>query len=604
METPTRAHFGPVTYRFGDIEVDVAAYEARRDGRRIPLTRQPMEVLLLLLERRGELVTREDIAKRLWAPDVFTDMEAGIRTAVLKIRQGLQDSREPPRFVETVAGKGYRFVASVEVVSHAPPGSDSRSRGGHDSGHNLPAELTSFVGRQAEPCSPAARDRRSRGTGHSRRPWTGVTSCSRSPNARCFVDSRCSTVGGRSAPAEHVCAGHGVDLNDVFDLLSRLVDKSLVVVDSAVKGERRYRLLETVRQYARERLVRAGDDDRLCQRHFDFFFQEYRAARLILSGPGQLALLRRLRIEQENVRAALDWALASGVFVEAGVELAGALFWYWTKRGQFEEGRLWLERALAAEPRVSGSLRARALVGLGNIAYFQGVDASPHVAEALSLGRRTDDPWVVSQALFIQSLVALERGDREEAVARAVEAREAANAGGCAVELGPPLFVLGHVAASNGDHDRAQQLYDEAIDVLRRAGEHWGMGIILVAAAATRIVRNDYEPARAQASQALSLFQELEDPRGVAWTLEICAGLLAADDKLEEAARLRSAATEQRDRIGAALPSNLRVIRDRYMEPVRTALGDARFEVACEDGRAMALGDAIAFARDEALVHH
>ena len=102
-----------------------------------------MEVLLLLLERQAELVTREDIAKRLWAPDVFTDMDAGIRTAVLKIRQGLQDSREPPRFVQTVAGKGYRFVASVEVV--APPGSDSPAA---TPSHNLPAELTSFVGRR------------------------------------------------------------------------------------------------------------------------------------------------------------------------------------------------------------------------------------------------------------------------------------------------------------------------------------------------------------------------------------------------------------------------------------------------------------------------
>ena len=106
-----------VTYRFGEFEVDVAAYELRREGQRVPLARQPMDLLLLLLERRQELVSREDIAKRLWGPDVFTDLDAGIHTAILKIRQVLGDSRESPRFVETVPGKGYRFVAPVEVVS-------------------------------------------------------------------------------------------------------------------------------------------------------------------------------------------------------------------------------------------------------------------------------------------------------------------------------------------------------------------------------------------------------------------------------------------------------------------------------------------------------
>jgi len=105
-----------VTYRFGEFEVDVAAYELRCKGKRLPLARQPMDLLLLLLERRQELVPREDIAKRLWSPEVFTDLDAGIRTAVLKIRQVLNDSRESPRFVATVPGKGYRFVAPISVV--------------------------------------------------------------------------------------------------------------------------------------------------------------------------------------------------------------------------------------------------------------------------------------------------------------------------------------------------------------------------------------------------------------------------------------------------------------------------------------------------------
>ena len=107
---------GHMIFRFRDFELDAVAYELRRKGRRIRLARQPMDLLLMLLERRRELVSRDDIARRLWAQDVFVDVDAGIHTAILRIRQALGDSRDSSLFFETVSGKGYRFVAPVEVV--------------------------------------------------------------------------------------------------------------------------------------------------------------------------------------------------------------------------------------------------------------------------------------------------------------------------------------------------------------------------------------------------------------------------------------------------------------------------------------------------------
>ena len=160
--------------------------------------------------------------------------------------------------------------------------------------------------------------------------------------------------------AEHVCGGDGINEQDVVDLLSRLVSQSLAVVDSERSGERRYRFLETIRQYARERLVQTGATNRLRERHFEFFFDQFHGAWRILRGPGQVALLRRLRPEQENVGAALEYALTTSALGEKAVELAGALFWFWTKSGLFAEGRFWLDRALALPVRVPGSLhRAR-----------------------------------------------------------------------------------------------------------------------------------------------------------------------------------------------------------------------------------------------------
>jgi TolB-like protein/DNA-binding winged helix-turn-helix (wHTH) protein/Tfp pilus assembly protein PilF len=105
-----------VKYRFLEFELDVDAYELRRSGQRLRLARQPMDLLLLLLSRPRELVTREDIANRLWEPHVHTDVEAAIHTAILRIRQVLGDPRQAPRFVETVTGKGYRFIAPVQFV--------------------------------------------------------------------------------------------------------------------------------------------------------------------------------------------------------------------------------------------------------------------------------------------------------------------------------------------------------------------------------------------------------------------------------------------------------------------------------------------------------
>jgi non-specific serine/threonine protein kinase len=249
-------------------------------------------------------------------------------------------------------------------------------------------------------------------------------------------------------------------------------------------------------------------------------------------------------MELENLRAALEWALTSPTLAEKGVELAGSLFWFWTKNGMFEEGKRWLEQALALPVPVRGSVRARALIGLAHMHFFQGrlLEVSAVAAEALSLGRDDGDAWVVTFALFLHGTAAFESGENELAEARSQEALAAADASEDTWLRGPSLLILGHVAASKGDHDRAHLLYAESIRVLRQAGDSWGLGIVLAAAASLAIVREDYSQARAQASEALSLCEELEDPRGIAWSLEVFAGLLAAAGQADGAARLWGAA--------------------------------------------------------------
>ena len=119
------------TFRFGEFVLDIAAYELRRNRHRVRLERQPMDLLILLVRRRGQLVSRAEIVDVLWGKDVFVDVENGVNTAIRKLRQALRDSPDAPTFIETVPAKGYRFIAAVEV----PP--DAASEPAPSSGCNV-----------------------------------------------------------------------------------------------------------------------------------------------------------------------------------------------------------------------------------------------------------------------------------------------------------------------------------------------------------------------------------------------------------------------------------------------------------------------------------
>ena len=155
--------------------------------------------------------------------------------------------------------------------------------------------------------------------------------------------------------------------------LSRLVNKSLLMPDGDFAGERRYRFLETIRQYARERLVQAGAADRLRQRHFEFFFEEFRGALPILSHHDQLPCLRRTANgagkRPRGARMGADVSNPGSRKVSSSPARCSG---FWTKSGLFEEGKRWLEQALAVPGPVRGSVRARALIGLAHVHFFQG----------------------------------------------------------------------------------------------------------------------------------------------------------------------------------------------------------------------------------------
>ena len=400
--------------------------------------------------------------------------------------------------------------------------------------------------------------------------------------------------------ADEVCAGAPLPADETLDLLSRLIDKSLVVLDRLGSDRPRYRLLDTVQQYAAARLANDGETASVRGRHFDYFYACFHDSQQVLRGRDQLRRLALLGSEHESLRAALEWGLSANKRAADAVELAGAVSWYWTKRGLFEEGKRWLQRALALA--VAPRSRARALYGLAHMHHFQG--DQPMVAtcgvEVESLGVATGETWAVAAGRFLQALAAFELGDLDWAHARALASRESAEAHGAVVEHGGPLMILANVQLARGNQEEALRLYEESIDVHRQAGEIWGLSIILSITAGLRIVRDDFVAAGVQGTEALALGRALDDPRGVAWGLEVFAGLLAAEGQGQKAVRLWGVSDALLEASGGTLTATIGWIRDRYLEPTRSTLGEVAFAAGRAEGHRLSVDDAVALIHGDA----
>lgn len=233
--------------------------------------------------------------------------------------------------------------------------------------------------------------------------------------------------GWRVDAAEAVCSDESLARDQVLDLLTRLVEKSLVLLDDQSIAPR-YRMLETIRQYAREKATESAEAPRLNDRHLAFVLRFAEVAEPNFFHPDQLQWYGRADADLDNVRAALDWSLASGQ-IEAGLRIANALHRYWVARLYWREAVAWLERLLALpDPGSQGPLRAKALFIAGHIAnYYDPVAALQHTEESLRLARALDYPQGIVNALWVMGWIHNPRLDGS-AAALYVESIELATA--------------------------------------------------------------------------------------------------------------------------------------------------------------------------------
>src|SRR5947209_6625824 len=340
--------------------------------------------------------------------------------------------------------------------------------------------------------------------------------------------------------AEAVTAGDGLDGLDVLDLLDHLVARNLVVVEEQ-DGAARYRLLGSIRQYAQEKLVDAGEVVEYRRRHLEFFSELVRRAESELTGPDQAAWLARVATEYDNVRAALDWAGAGAAGSGLLLDMAGCLWRFWLVRGPWREGRAWMARGLEVDGDVApAAVRAKALAASGGLAVEQGdLDAAqPFLDESLALWHQLGDMAGTAHVLNHLGTLAMARFeyDASRALLRdALEMRRAINdERGVAVSL----RNLGLLAALQRDFQTARTLYEEALPLARRLGEKRVSATITQALALAVFEDGDLDGARTLAEEGLVIDRELGNRQGIAEHLTVLAGVARAEGDGDAAAAM------------------------------------------------------------------
>ena len=386
--------------------------------------------------------------------------------------------------------------------------------------------------------------------------------------------------------AEEVCAAD-------LDSLHSLVDKS--VVDR--RGDR-FAMLETIREYALERLEASGEMDGIRRRHFDFFLALAEEARKDLARDQGAALwLPRLELEHDNCRAALRWARDLDE-PRLELQLAAALLIFWHSRGHLDEGRSRIAEALARDPGAPAELRWRALRSATMMAHNQGdPDAARAFAqEAVAGHRATGDARGLAQAISLLGMVAASERKHREARALYEESKAMREKLGDEVQLQHSLHNLGLLALDQGQYDEARRQIEAALAIARRHRQEGRLANGLSGLGYVAIGQSRHAEARKLFEQSLRMSVEPGWKDFVDYCLVGLASVSAATQDLERAARLLGAAEALSDEINLRLEPPVESTRARTAHELDSRLGSDRFAACVAQGRSLSFSEAVSLA--------
>jgi predicted ATPase/class 3 adenylate cyclase/DNA-binding CsgD family transcriptional regulator len=425
---------------------------------------------------------------------------------------------------------------------------------------------------------------------------------------------------------------------DVLDGLESLVEKSLLRQDERADGQPWYLMLETIREYALERLEESGEADVVHRRHALGAMEFAEMAEPALYGADQSPWFARMDQAHDNLRAALRWCEEQG-YAEPAYRLAIALWWFWSVHGHVTEGRERLASILARFPSTASSrraeLRARALLGASMLAGLQGdYGAGRDLGEeGLAIRRASGDPAGVFAALENLGAVSWLQGDYtaarrylEEALAHArtlgdqrgyamvlntlgnvshelgeldvayVYFREAADQIRDDGPLPGIILSLALIMQEQGEYDEAERTALRSLDMCRRIGMRHIEAMALATLGGIALARGDQATSLTHFRSSIAICQDLGDAAGVAQVLERFVELASAQRRFDVALQLAGAAQALRERAAAPRSRSGQSKLDQILEPVRRALGEEATIWAVQSGQRLSLDEAVAAA--------
>lgn len=371
----------------------------------------------------------------------------------------------------------------------------------------------------------------------------------------------------------------------VLQILIALAGKSLVVAQTAA-AEPYFTLLETIRAFALDQLAPA-ERALACRRHAAYYLAVAEEAGRHFAGADQQRWSDRLERDHDNLRAALNWGLATDPAL--ALRIGAALWNFWSVRGHLREGRRYLEQAIAVTP--PDALRAAALYGLGNLAWLQADYplARQALEECLALQRALGDAAGLAATLHRLGAVAGYEGDFERAATLYAESLALKRQSGDAIGIANTLNNLAIIAQEQGRIDQAADLYAEALAAYRRHGSRRGVSIALHNLGDLAMLQG--EPARAEAlyRESLALRRIIGDREGMTYGLRGLADVARVQGRPLDAARIWGAEEALRERLGAAVPQSDRPAYERQLAAARAGCAPADFAAAWAGGRALTL---------------
>ncbi|MEQ4719518.1 LuxR C-terminal-related transcriptional regulator [Nonomuraea sp. B19D2] len=399
--------------------------------------------------------------------------------------------------------------------------------------------------------------------------------------------------------AEAVCGGDGIPRDEIIDLVIGLVEKSILIREDHPYGVR-YRLLDTIRQYGRERLVDYGQEQELKRRYRDYYRQLSREAQAQLFGPAQAKLLTRLRAEHPNLRTALEYCHAE----HAGlcIDMASDLLDHWITSSHLGEGRNWLEQGLA-DVAGRSEVRARALWACGSLAIIQGDPASAIglLARSRTLGEQLGLEPVLGYVALYSGMVAMQGGDTASAIGSFEEAVTHHRAGGDPAGEVQALTWLSLAHSFIGDSERAVAAAEESIAICDAHGESWHRAYTMTALGIELWRQGDTRRATALERESLRVFNTLGDSVGAGVSIEVLAWIAASQGEYARAGELLGILRNLWAAIGAPLLGFGHLVRyhEECEDRTRGALREQAFQAAVKRGARRSPDQALAYALTE-----